>query len=139
MRSRRVTGVTRPCSAGLVVVRTEPGLLVRPWEAGVSPKALVADTVAPEVLPGLSKADPVRSAFVGRIFELNVVVVPPTHRAGLKRPRRRLPKGLVPAAWAGMLDWARRNWAPVGLAFCHRGHDGRPSEGLNRGAMYVLE
>jgi hypothetical protein len=95
----------------------------------VSRKALVADTVPPEVLAGLSEADPVRSAFVGRIFELNVVVVPPTHGACLKRPRRRLSKGLVAAAWAGMLVWARRNWAPVELALCHCDHDGRPSEG----------
>ena len=94
-------------------------MLVRPWEAGVSPKALVADTVPSEVLAGLSEADPVRSAFVGRIFELNIVVVPPTNRARLKRPRRRRSKSLVAAAWAGMLDWARRNWAPVGLALCH--------------------
>jgi hypothetical protein len=94
-------------------------LLVRPWKAGVSPKALVADTVPPEVLAGLSEADPVRSAFVCGVFELNVVVIPPTHRAGLKSPRRRLSKGLVAAAWAGMLDWACRDWAPVGLALCH--------------------
>lgn len=74
--------------------------------------SLVADTVSPEVLPGLPQTDAISPAFVRGIVELDVVVIPATHRARLEGPGRRLTESLVAAAWARMLDGTRRNRAP---------------------------
>lgn len=121
-----------PGSPGLVVVRTEPGLLVRPWKPYVPATALVADTVPPEVLPGLSQTDAVSAAFVGWVVELDVVVFPATHGASLEGSGRRLSERLVAAAGARMLDGACRDGAPIGLALCHHDHDDSPGRARTR-------
>jgi hypothetical protein len=126
-----------PGSPGLAVVRTEPGLLVRPWKPCVPATALVADTVPPEVLPGLSQTDAVSAAFVGWVVELDVVVFPATHGASLESSGRGLSERLVAAAGARMLDGACRDGAPVGLALCHHEHDDSPGRGLKPYAMYA--
>lgn len=111
----------------LVVVRTQPRLFVGTWKAYVPAAALVRGSVTTEVPPGPPEAGPVRTADVVQIFQRARFILPMAHRADLPRPRRRLPKGLVAAAWTRILDGTRWNGAPVEHLLRHRGHDGRRS------------
>jgi hypothetical protein len=69
---------------GLVVVGAQPRLFVGTRKAGQATITPVADPVTPEVLPRLPEADVVRAALVGRILELDIVIVPDADGACLE-------------------------------------------------------